>query len=100
MRLAGLRDPAYFQTSGSVRVTLSSALVDHALESSLPPGARDLLRLVREAGRASTGELVEASGLSRPFVIRQLKALQDAEILKWVGNSAKDPRAYWTLRVG
>ena len=100
MRLAGLRDPAYFQTSGSVRVTLSSALVDHAVESSMPPGARDLLRLVREAGRASTGELVEASGLSRPFVIRQLKALQDAEILKWVGNSAKDPRAYWTLRVG
>jgi DNA-binding transcriptional ArsR family regulator len=38
-----------------------------------------------------TGELVEASGLSRPFVIRQLKALQDAEILQWVGNSAKDP---------
>ncbi len=31
------------------------------------------------------------SGLSRPFVIRQLKALQDAEILQWVGNSAKDP---------
>lgn len=100
MRLAGLGDPAYFQTSGSVRVTLSSALVDHALESSLPPGARDLLRLVRQAGRASTGELVEASGLSRPFVIRQLKALEDAEVLQWVGNSAKDPRAYWTLRGG
>ena len=100
MRLAGLGDPTYFQTSGSVRVTLAAALVDHALESSLPPGGRYLLRLVREAGRASTGELAEASGLSRPFVIRQLKALQDAELLLWVGNSAKDPRAYWTLPAG
>jgi len=100
MRLAGLADPMFFQTSGSVRVTLSSSLIDDALESSLPPGARDLLRLVRESGRVSTGELVEASGLSRPFVIRQLKALEDAGIVRWVGNSAKDPRAYWTLRVG
>jgi ATP-dependent DNA helicase RecG len=100
MRLAGLADPTYFQTSGSVRVTLSSSLIDHASESNLPPGARDLLRLVRNAGRVSTGELVEASGLSRPFVIRQLKALEEAEIVQWVGNSAKDPRAYWTPRVG
>lgn len=100
MRLAGLREPAYFQTSGSVRVTLSSALVDHELESSVSSGARDVLRLLRHAGRASTGELVEASGLSRPFVIRQLKALQDAEIVRWVGNSANDPRAYWAPRVG
>ena len=100
MRLAGLGDPAYFQTAGSVRVTLSSALIDHTRESGLPPAARDLLRLIRDAGRASTGELVEASGLSRPFVIRQLNALQDAEIIQWLGNSAKDPRAYWTIRVG
>ncbi|MGH8885423.1 MAG: ATP-binding protein [Egibacteraceae bacterium] len=97
MRLAGLADPDYRQTSGSVRVTLSSVAVDRELEQRLSPGARDLVRLIREAGRASTGELVEASGRSRPVVIRQLQALQEAGIIDWAGHSKKDPRAYWTL---
>lgn len=99
MRLAGLADPDYRQTSGSVRLTLSSVAVDRELEERLPLGARDLVRLIREAGRASTGELVEASGRSRPVVIRQLRALQEAGIIDWVGHSKKDPRAYWALRV-
>jgi ATP-dependent DNA helicase RecG len=96
MRLAGLADPIYFQTSGSVRLTLSSVPVDRALEARLPAGARELVRFVREAGRASTGDLVEASGRSRPVIIRQLRALEDAGIIAWVGHSKKDPRAYWT----
>ena len=99
MRLAGLADPAYHQTSGSVQVVLSSAPIDRVLEARLPSGARDLLRVVREAGRASTGELVEASGRSRPVVLRQLRALEDAGLIRWTGNSHKDPRAYWSLRV-
>lgn len=99
MRLAGLADPAYTQTSGSVRLTLSSTAVDRELESRLPPGSRELVRLIREAGRVSTGDLVEASGRSRPVVIRQLNALRDADIIHWVGNSRKDPRAYWSLSV-
>ncbi|MDA8267029.1 MAG: winged helix-turn-helix transcriptional regulator [Actinomycetota bacterium] len=94
MRLAGRADPAYHQTSGSVRVVLSSAPIDRALEARLPGGARDLLRVVREAGRASTGELVEASGRSRPVVLRQRRALEDAGLILWTGNSRKDPRAY------
>lgn len=99
MRMAGLADPAYYQTSGSVRVTLSATPVDRALEARLPPGSRDLVRIVRESNRASTGDLVQATGRSRPVVIRQLKALHQARILDWVGHSAKDPRAYWTLHV-
>lgn len=99
MRLAGLAGPDYFQTSGSVRLTLSSAPVDRELERRLPAGARDLVRLMREGGRLSTGDLTDAAGRSRPVVIRQLKALQDAGIIEWVGHSPKDPRAYWTLRV-
>lgn len=99
MRLAGLADPDYFQTSASVRLTLSSTPVDRELEGRLPPGARDVLRLVREGGRLSTGDLTEATGRSRPVVIRQLKALQAADIIEWVGHSPKDPRAYWALRV-
>jgi ATP-dependent DNA helicase RecG len=99
MRLAGLADPAYHQTAGSVRVSLTSAPVDRELEARLPKGARDLVRIVREAGRASTGELVEASGRSRPVVLRQLRALEAAGVLEWTGHSKNDPRAYWSLRV-
>jgi ATP-dependent DNA helicase RecG len=99
MRLAGLADPEYRQTSGSVRLTLSSVAVDRELEARLPTGARDLVRLIREAGRASTGELVEASRRSRPIVIRPLRALQEAGVIDWAGHSKKDPRAYWALRV-
>jgi ATP-dependent DNA helicase RecG len=99
MRLAGLSEPSYFQSSGSVRLTLSSAPVDRELEGRLPPGARDIARLVRESGRLSTGEIIDASGLSRPVVIRQLKSLQDAGILERFGRSPKDPRAYWALQV-
>ncbi len=97
MRLAGLSDPSYRQTAGSVQLTLSATPVDVALEARLPPGARDLLRLVREAGRAGTGELVEASGVSRPVVLRQLRHLERARMISWVGHSRNDPRAYWTL---
>ncbi len=99
MRLAGLADPAYHQTSGSVRLALSSAAVDRHLEDRLPSGTRDLLRFIRQAGRISTGELTDGSGTSRPVVIRQLKALQNAGVIEWVGSSPKDPRAYWQLRV-
>jgi ATP-dependent DNA helicase RecG len=100
MRLAGLADPAYVQTSGSVQLTLSATPVDVALESRLPPGARDLLRLLREAGRVGTGDLVEATQLSRPVVLRQLQALQRARMITWVGHSRNDPRAYWTVLAG
>lgn len=99
MRLAGLADPAYHQTAGSVRVSLASTPVDRELEARLPKGARDLVRIVREAGRASTGEIVETTGRSRPVVIKQLRALQDVGVLAWHGQSPNDPRAYWSLRV-
>ena len=99
MRLAGLADPEYVQTSGSVRLTLSSTAVDRELDARLPPGSRDIVRMIREAGRISTGELVEATARSRPVVIRQLSALRDAGVIRWSGNSPKDPRAYWTLHL-
>jgi ATP-dependent DNA helicase RecG len=99
MRLAGLADPEYVQTSGSVRLTLSSALLDGELEALLPQGSRDLVRIIRDAGHIGTGELVEAAGRSRPVVIRQLNALREAGVIRWNGSSPKDPRAYWTLQV-
>lgn len=99
MRLAGLADPEYFQTAGSVRLTLSSVAVDRELEARLPAGAREVVRLIREAGRLSTGDVVEATKRSRPSVLKQLQALQTEGLIEWVGRSPKDPRAYWKLRV-
>ena len=99
MRRDGLADPEYVQTAGSVRLTLSSAAVDRELESRLPSGSRVLVRLITEGSRVSTGDLAEASGRSRPVVIKQLKALRDAGVIHWVGNSPNDPRAYWTINI-
>lgn len=99
MRLAGLADPDYQQTSGSVRVTFLAAPVDRAVEAHLPTGSRELVRVIREAGRARTGELVAVTAWSRPTVLRMLRALQEAEIVEWIGDSPRDPGAYWQLRI-
>ncbi|MGH9046036.1 MAG: ATP-binding protein [Acidimicrobiales bacterium] len=98
MRLAGLADPQYVQTAGSVRVTLLSSPVDRALEARLPRGSSEVLRAIREAGRASTGDIIEVTGRSRPSVRGQLSALQSAGLIEWNGHSPKDPRAYWTVK--
>lgn len=97
MRLAGLAEPHYDQTAGSVRLTLSAEPLDLELERRLPRYAREILRVLRERGRASTGDLVASLGRSRPLVIDQLRGLQDEGLVEWVGNSPKDPRAYWRL---
>lgn len=97
MRLAGLDQPMYRQTSGSVRLILSAEPVDRALEDRLPPTARSLVRTIRERDRPSTGDLVAATGRSRPTILRELRALQNAGVIERVGVSPKDPRAYWRI---
>ena len=99
MSLAGLADPDYTQTSGSARLTLSFQAVDRELEQRLPEGARDILRVIRNAERVSTGDVMTATGESRPVVLRHLRALQNEELVEWVGQSPKDPRAYWKRRI-
>jgi len=99
MRLAGLASPSYQQTSGSVRLTLPTDPVERELEERLPEETRDVARLLRDAGRLGTGEIVDATGRSRPWVLEQLRRLDDAGIAEWVGKSPRDPRAYWRLRV-
>jgi ATP-dependent DNA helicase RecG len=98
MRRAGLTDPIYRQTSGSVELQLLAEPVDRRLEERLPEHARAITRMLRSAGRMSTGDLTEALGISRPVVQRELNALKEAEIVEWIGKSKKDPRAYWQLK--
>jgi ATP-dependent DNA helicase RecG len=98
MRAAGLNDPIYRQTSGSVRLTLLAEPVDRRLEARLPENARRITNGLREAERLSTGEVADLLGVSRPVAQRELAALKEAEIIEWVGKSSRDPRAYWRLR--
>lgn len=97
MRQAGLEDPIYRQTSGSVELTLLAEPVDRALEARLPSEARAITAALREAGRLSTGEIEEILGMRRPAVRRRLRELADVGLIVWVGQSPNDPRAYWTL---
>lgn len=98
MRAAGLNDPIYRQTSGSVELTLLAELVDRELEARLPEKARVIASALRDRERLSTGEVAELLGISRPIAQRELAALKDAEVIEWVGKSRRDPRAYWRLR--
>ncbi len=99
MKIAGLIEPVYQQSSGSVRLTLNSSLIDRHLENRLPRDARTIVRLIRENDRVSTGDLISATGLSRPVVIRKLRYLENEGVVEWVGLRPTDPRAYWRLKV-
>jgi ATP-dependent DNA helicase RecG len=98
MRLAGLVAPVYTQTAGSVLLQLHAEAVDPELERRLPEMARELVRVIRDLGRPSTGDLIAETGLTRPTLLARLRALRDAGVVEWVGHSRKDPRAYWRLR--
>jgi ATP-dependent DNA helicase RecG len=97
MRHAGLEDPVYTQTAASVRLLLSAEPADRRLDAQLTPQARKATAALRDAGRLSTGEVAEILQRSRPAAIRVLRALEEAELIQWVGNSPQDPRAYWEI---
>lgn len=97
MRLAGLGDPTYHQTSGSVRLTLSAEPVDRLLDAQLHPDARAIVAALRESGQLSTGEVADLLGRARPTTIRRLQELRDAGVITWFGRSPRDPRAFWRL---
>jgi ATP-dependent DNA helicase RecG len=97
MRAAGLVDPVYRQTSGSVLLTLAAESVDKALDARLPDEARAIATALRTASRLSTGEIAEELGRSRPTTVRRLEAMRREGLIEWVGKSARDPRAYWRL---
>lgn len=99
MRIAGLSDPIYEQTPQSTRLTLpTSAALPAEVRARLPRGAERILGVLRVAQTPlGTGDIVGASGLSRPSVTKALSQLREAGIVEWSGKSAKDPRATWTM---
>lgn len=99
MRLVGLADPQYHQTSGSVRLTLTaSSRLSSEQQEALPRGTDEILAVLRSHGRPlGTGDIVEETGRSRPWVRRVLNELESFGIVSWDGRSDRDPRATWTL---
>lgn len=97
MRLARLAEPFYVEGDRDVTLTLSASPVDEALESRLPTTARAIVQHLRQHQRASTGELIKVTGLSRPVVLRHLDILRREEVVAWHGTAPQDPRAYWYL---
>lgn len=97
MRREGLAEPVYEPRASSVRVLLLAHPAGIP-DAGLPKVAQELLQLLRVEGRLSTGDLVALSGRSRPTVLRHIKPLEAAGIVKWVGNSPQDPRAIWVLQ--
>lgn len=98
MRDAGLIDPEYRQTEGSVTVILraDSRLPPDVLVR-LPRGSLDALKILKSADRPlSTGDVQEALRLGRPTVIRILNALRRESLVEWRGQSKRDPRATWS----
>lgn len=99
MRSRGLVDPVYTQTSAGVRLVLQAAdaVPAHVL-GALPRGAKGTLDALRLAARPlGTGQIEELAGVTRPTAIRHLRALQQAGLVIWEGQSARDPRATWRL---
>jgi Mn-dependent DtxR family transcriptional regulator len=77
---------------------LSSEPVDRELEARLPPGSRQIVRVIRDQTRPRTGDIVAAIGVSRPVAIKRLRHFADEGAIERIGTSAKDPHAYWRLR--
>lgn len=100
MRRLGLSDPIYTQSTGSVRLVLSSAdALPEKIRTSLPRPARTILDVLRLEGRPlSTGQIADLAGVTRPTAIRHLQTLRDLKLVVWDGQSPRDPRASWSLR--
>ncbi|NAZ74226.1 hypothetical protein GTQ99_02125 [Kineococcus sp. T13] len=97
MRLAGLQPPLYQQTEGSVRLTLSAeALTPHG-DQRLPEETRLVVAALREAGRLATRDLAEVMGRTRPTAVRKLAEMREQGVIRWNGQSPRDPHAYWDL---
>ncbi len=100
MRGLGLTDPIYTQTSGAVRLVLSSAdALPDDVRLSLPNGARRVLDVLRlESQPLGTGQVAELAGLARPTASRHLQMLRELGLVVWDGQGPKDPRASWRLQ--
>jgi ATP-dependent DNA helicase RecG len=96
MESGGRQRPVVQQAEGTTLVTLLGEVVGPRELAGLAMAARDLFQQLSLVGRSGTGELVQLSAYSRPVVLRNLRRLESRGLIRHVGNSPTDPRAYWT----
>ena len=71
MEAAGLPRPVVTQSAGGVKVALLTGIPAAKKLKALPESAQALFLRLSQGGRASTGELVETTGRSRPWADRR-----------------------------
>lgn len=96
MEAAGLTRPVVTQSAGGVTVALLAGVPVARELKPLPETAQALFLMLSQAGRASTGDIVKATGRSRTVVLRNLRLLEAQSLIRRVGGGATDPQAYWT----
>jgi ATP-dependent DNA helicase RecG len=99
MRAVGLTDPIYQQGQGHVRLTLQTVpRLDLRLAARLPARAQQIIDAMRASDvPLSTGDVADATGISRITAKRVLDALREEDLVEWLGKSPRDPRAVWRL---
>ena len=100
MESGGRQRPIVKQTADGVTVTLLGETVGPGELAAVSAMAREMFLHISLAGRRSTGELMRMANCSRPVAIRSLRELESQGMVRWVGNSPSDPRAYWTTEPG
>ena len=95
MAAAGLYEPTYTQSAIHVRLTLRTELARPGLRLPSTREAQAVLEAVRTAGHLNTAQIAEVIGRSRPTTLRLLRDLERDKVIRRVGTSANDPRAYW-----
>ena len=98
MESGGRQLPIVKQSAGGVTVALLGEVVGPGELAALSPLARALFREISTVERVGTGELMRLTNRSRPIVLRSLRELESRGMVRRVGNSPSDPRAYWTVQ--
>lgn len=98
MERAGLPDPIFAQTAGSVRVTFLADPLSARVLALLPSGSERFVEVLSRTGRTTTSHAMEILGASRPTVLQYLHRLESAGLVEAVRMSPNDPRGFWRLR--
>ncbi len=96
MESGGRQRPLVQQANSMTVVTLLGEVIGPRELAGLPMVAHDLFQQLSLVGHSGTGALVQLSDYSRPVVLRNLRLLESRGLIRRVGNSPTDPRAFWT----
>lgn len=98
MELAGLPDPKLEQRPASFKVSLLADPVLARLLRTLPPWLAESMDAIAQRNHATTSELMEIIGVSRPTALKYLSELQRMGLVEHIGTAPTDPYGYWRAK--